>query len=493
MRGFRIAELARRTGTAKETIHYYLRIGLLRKPEKTSKNMAYYDEGHVEQLKLIRKLRTESYLPLAVIKKLMREGEIATAQSKVDLAGDLFYESPGSEVKLTLKDSEDEAKPLIKPERLEAYREAGLMLPRKKGEDFDYGWEDLRIAEILASAEEEAGDDAEDFVIERFQVLEKHIKRMVRDESAHFFASLISTQDPKMAMSILQGGRDTIGRYLALSRVRRLRYEIESLLKEVEGVLKNDRPDARPVQTVLPLSKAAKSKLEASIEATTEYSNRVDVWVSLLNFLLDHGMDTEAVEYFDGLPRKFQEEPSLAILGAEGMMEIRRHDDALSILVPMRETPKTSTAGVYLLMSASILGRLRDRLLISALGDEQTEEPNTSSPQIISDLVEGLSLLYRSRDVASHTEGFRAKRYRYIQGRIQLAMPPFLGRAEEGQAIMRALLEDLEGPESDLVSEYERLSWNVLKALASRSPDKSERMRMNERASQIEARIAAET
>ena len=280
MRGFRIAELARRTGTAKETIHYYLRIGLLRKPEKTSKNMAYYDEGHVEQLKLIRKLRTESYLPLAVIKKLMREGEIATAQSKVDLAGDLFYESPGSEVKLTLKNSEDEAKPLIKPERLEAYREAGLMLPRKKGEDFDYGWEDLRIAEILASAEEEAGDDAEDFVIERFQVLEKHIKRMVRDESAHFFASLISTQDPKMAMSILQGGRDTIGRYLALSRVRRLRYEIESLLKEVESVLKNDRPDARPVQTALPLSKVAKSKLEASIEATTEYSKRVDVWVS---------------------------------------------------------------------------------------------------------------------------------------------------------------------------------------------------------------------
>ncbi len=53
--------------------------GLLRKPKKTSRNMAYYDESHIEQLKLIKRLRTESYLPLHVIKKVLKEGKLGTS------------------------------------------------------------------------------------------------------------------------------------------------------------------------------------------------------------------------------------------------------------------------------------------------------------------------------------------------------------------------------------------------------------------------------
>ena len=96
-RGFRIAELSRRAETPKETIHYYLRIGLLKKPRKTSKNMAYYDDSHVEQLKLIRRLRAESYLPLSVIKKVLKEGKLAESTRKIDLAGDLFGQGAKTE------------------------------------------------------------------------------------------------------------------------------------------------------------------------------------------------------------------------------------------------------------------------------------------------------------------------------------------------------------------------------------------------------------
>ena len=225
LRGFRIAELARRTLTSKETIHYYLRIGLLRKPEKTSKNMAYYDEGHVEQLKLIKKLRTESYLPLSVIKKMIRKGELAESKTKVDLAGDLFSQRSKKTAKIDHEHIDDQAlraKTGASPERLESYRKAGLLLPSMAGGEYVYGWEDLRIAEILATAEKEAGDSANEFVIERFQLLEKHITKLVQEESAHFFASLVSTSDPLRSMNLLQGGRETIGPYLALARLLRL-------------------------------------------------------------------------------------------------------------------------------------------------------------------------------------------------------------------------------------------------------------------------------
>src|SRR5882724_5286253 len=95
--GIKIAELARRSGTSKETIHFYLREGLLRKPKKTSRNMAYYDESHIEQLKLIKRLRTESYLPLHIIKKVLKEGKLGTSARQLDLAGELFGQGAKAE------------------------------------------------------------------------------------------------------------------------------------------------------------------------------------------------------------------------------------------------------------------------------------------------------------------------------------------------------------------------------------------------------------
>jgi DNA-binding transcriptional MerR regulator len=69
----KISELSKRTNTSKETIHNYIREGLLRKPHKVKQNMANYSEGHVETLLAIRDLRENYYMPLPEIKKyLMR-------------------------------------------------------------------------------------------------------------------------------------------------------------------------------------------------------------------------------------------------------------------------------------------------------------------------------------------------------------------------------------------------------------------------------------
>ena len=170
-------------------------------------------------------------------------------------------------------------------------------------------------------------------------------------------------------------------------------------------------------------------------------------------------------------------------------MEIRRHDDALSLLAPLKDNDDSDRSGVCLLMSATVLGRLRDRLLLSALGDQEAEQASTSSSEVIGDLVDGLSLLHKSKKLSQPRHGFRSKRYRYIRGRIQLAMPAFLGRAEEGREMMRALLRDLPEEASEFDSERQRLEWNALRALAARSPDKAEREETSERADAIEAAV----
>ena len=47
-----IGELERLSGTPRHAIHRYIRSGLLPKPLKTSKTMAYYNEAHLERLEI---------------------------------------------------------------------------------------------------------------------------------------------------------------------------------------------------------------------------------------------------------------------------------------------------------------------------------------------------------------------------------------------------------------------------------------------------------
>jgi len=53
----KIGELARLTGTSSETIRYYERIGLLRRPERTGSNYRDYGRADVERLAFIRQAR----------------------------------------------------------------------------------------------------------------------------------------------------------------------------------------------------------------------------------------------------------------------------------------------------------------------------------------------------------------------------------------------------------------------------------------------------
>jgi DNA-binding transcriptional MerR regulator len=68
----KISELVKKTGVTKETIHYYIREGVLRKPRKAGKNSADYNQNYIDQINLIKSLRENYFLPLPVIKQLMK-------------------------------------------------------------------------------------------------------------------------------------------------------------------------------------------------------------------------------------------------------------------------------------------------------------------------------------------------------------------------------------------------------------------------------------
>lgn len=68
----KLRELVKITGVSRETIQFYLRDGILPKPRKRDRGQADYGEHYVELLQLIKDLQEKHFLPLAVIKKIVR-------------------------------------------------------------------------------------------------------------------------------------------------------------------------------------------------------------------------------------------------------------------------------------------------------------------------------------------------------------------------------------------------------------------------------------
>lgn len=80
---FRIKDLVHLTGVSKEAIRFYSTEGLLPPPQKSARNMAWYDHRHVEVLQQIRRLQQEHFLSLKAIKTVLDGhggGEFTEAQ-----------------------------------------------------------------------------------------------------------------------------------------------------------------------------------------------------------------------------------------------------------------------------------------------------------------------------------------------------------------------------------------------------------------------------
>jgi DNA-binding transcriptional MerR regulator len=72
-----VSELSRRTGMTTAAINFYVREGLLPRPEKTSATRALYEESYVELIERIKDLKARG-LPLRVIGRVLNEANPAS-------------------------------------------------------------------------------------------------------------------------------------------------------------------------------------------------------------------------------------------------------------------------------------------------------------------------------------------------------------------------------------------------------------------------------
>ena len=88
----KIRELVQRTQVSKETVHYYIREGLLPKPRKRGRNIADYDETYVDRISMIKELQDNYFLPLAVIKNILKnQKKSSEGQSFLRIRSEYFH------------------------------------------------------------------------------------------------------------------------------------------------------------------------------------------------------------------------------------------------------------------------------------------------------------------------------------------------------------------------------------------------------------------
>ena len=76
-----IGAAAKKAGISRQSLQYYLMVGLLEPTKVTETGRRFFDEKAVERIKLVRKLNESGY-PLRAIRELFLDGRIDLKGSK---------------------------------------------------------------------------------------------------------------------------------------------------------------------------------------------------------------------------------------------------------------------------------------------------------------------------------------------------------------------------------------------------------------------------
>ncbi|HYZ94060.1 MAG TPA: MerR family transcriptional regulator [Actinomycetota bacterium] len=142
----RIDELAQRAGVPTRTIRYYTQQGLLPSPRLRGR-VGYYDEGHLDRLRLIKELQEKRFLPLSVIRSVVRHFE-AGADLETMLAPLDWVFQPRWDAALEHRDftrSELAKTAGVDASVVDAAEEMGFLFPVGRGRDRRYTADDVQM------------------------------------------------------------------------------------------------------------------------------------------------------------------------------------------------------------------------------------------------------------------------------------------------------------------------------------------------------------
>jgi len=151
----RIKELIEISGTSRQTIHFYIREGLLPRPKKTSPNQAEYNQDHIERLRLIKELHEQFFLPLATIKKIVHEQKTNGRGSALLKTKTGYFKPLDQFLPKEIHGEEEFIKITgLSPDRIADFEKWGIFEPKQVDGAKVYSHHDLTIGRVIGTMRE---------------------------------------------------------------------------------------------------------------------------------------------------------------------------------------------------------------------------------------------------------------------------------------------------------------------------------------------------
>ncbi len=144
----RIDDLAQRAGVPSRTIRYYTQQGLLPPPELRGR-VGYYSDTHLERLRLIKELQEKRFLPLNVIRNVIRKFEAGADLDAMLAPLDMVFAprwSSEHSPELTREQLADQAG--VSQDVVEEAEAMGFLFPVRRGRERRYTVDDVHMLEV---------------------------------------------------------------------------------------------------------------------------------------------------------------------------------------------------------------------------------------------------------------------------------------------------------------------------------------------------------
>lgn len=198
-----MSEIARRAAVAPSTIKYYMSQGLLPRPVKTSRNMAYYDQSTVERVRLIKELQEKAFLPLSVVRRILRHtpdpGDI---REVLKFRGFRPPEWGGGLEGIEERRLTEEG--LITAEDLRRLERVGIIDPEvRHGERF-YGPDDASIIRNLVRVRKAGFTPQRGFRIEHLKIYREALEELAKKEIGLALQGILGKMKPEELLKVAE-------------------------------------------------------------------------------------------------------------------------------------------------------------------------------------------------------------------------------------------------------------------------------------------------
>jgi DNA-binding transcriptional MerR regulator len=235
----KIRDLVQRTQVSKETVHYYIREGLLPKPRKRGKNIADYEDSHVEAIRLIKELQDRYFLPLAVIKNILkRQRKSSEGKSLLSLRREYFR--PVDQLLPHEIDGEEAFRKATGLGRswLAKMEEWGIINPEARSGRKIYSQDDITLGKLVVEMDEIGIGVKDGFDAEALKHYRDMFREIVVMSHKYYFEATLGKLSPEEFSQRIVQGREIMSAFFYHLYRKLSREEYRRILKLMEAEAK---------------------------------------------------------------------------------------------------------------------------------------------------------------------------------------------------------------------------------------------------------------